>query len=161
MQTVTVDWAGITTSPSSTRNYPACRITKYERGTMTLMPNVSFEIFRLESLGIFTTDEFGQILLTNCEPGTYGPRTGHWRDIGHAGYHAPGGGVKAGTASRAGFFNDRLPGIHLIKVGQRRPVPAHRQRPLPGEAVDGSGTGEYHLGDGTIDLSNSPWALMS
>ena len=33
---------------------------------------MSFEIFRdAESLGIFQTDEFGQILLTNCQPGTY------------------------------------------------------------------------------------------
>ena len=44
---------------------------------MTLMPNVSFEIFRdAESLGIFQTDEFGQILLTNCQPGPTGPRNG-------------------------------------------------------------------------------------
>ena len=39
---------------------------------MKAMPNVSFEIFRdAESLGIFQTDEFGEILLTDCKPGTY------------------------------------------------------------------------------------------
>ena len=54
------------------KELPGLRVIKYERGTMKAMPNVSFEIFRdAESLGIFQTDEFGEILLTDCKPGTY------------------------------------------------------------------------------------------
>ena len=72
VQTVAVVTGQESTATIINKELPGLRITKYERGTMTLMPNVSFEIFRdAESLGIFTTDEFGQILLTNCEPGTY------------------------------------------------------------------------------------------
>ena len=64
VQTVSVV-AGKTSDVTMTnKELPGLRITKYERGTMTLMPNVSFEIFRDSvSLGIFQTDEFGQILL--------------------------------------------------------------------------------------------------
>ena len=83
---------------------------------MTLMPNVSFEIFRdAESLGIFTTDEFGQILLTNCEPGTYRAEERDTGGDGHVLDTTPqevelkaGDGIKELV-----FFNDRLPGIHL------------------------------------------------
>lgn len=36
------------------------------------MPGVTFEVFRDEvSLGKFQTDAFGEILLTDLEPGTY------------------------------------------------------------------------------------------
>lgn len=140
---------------------PGLRITKYERGTMTLMPNVSFEIFRdAESLGIFQTDEFGQILLTNCQPGTYRAEE---RDTGgddHVLDTTPqevelkaGDGIKSLV-----FFNDRLPGIHLIKVDSAdlsQPIANARFR---FEAVDGSfGPVEYTtLEDGTIDLSKLP-----
>ena len=59
------------------KELPGLRITKYERGTMTLMPNVSFEIFRdAESLGIFQTDEFGQICSLTASLGPTGPRNG-------------------------------------------------------------------------------------
>ena len=72
VQTVAVVAVEESSATIVNKELPGLRITKYERGTMTLMPNVSFEIFRdAESLGIFQTDEFGQILLTNCQPGTY------------------------------------------------------------------------------------------
>ena len=72
VQTVAVVAGEESSATIVNKELPGLRITKYERGTMTLMPNVSFEIFRdAESLGIFQTDEFGQILLTNCQPGTY------------------------------------------------------------------------------------------
>ena len=72
VQTVAVAAGEESSATIVNKELPGLRITKYERGTMTLMPNVSFEIFRdAESLGIFQTDEFGQILLTDCAPGTY------------------------------------------------------------------------------------------
>ena len=164
--TDTVQTVAVVTGEESTvtiinQELPGLRITKYERGSMELMPNVSFEIFRdAESLGIFQTDEFGQILLTNCQPGTYRVEE---RDTGgdsHVLDTTPqeveleaGDGIKDLV-----FFNDRLPGIHLIKVDSSdlsQPIANARFR---FEAVDGSfGPEEYTTSeDGTIDLSKLP-----
>ncbi len=72
MQTVAVVTGQESTATFINKELPGLRIIKYERGSMELMPGVSFEIFRdAESLGIFRTDQFGEILLTDCEPGTY------------------------------------------------------------------------------------------
>ena len=128
---------------------------------MTLMPNVSFEIFRdAESLGIFQTDEFGQILLTNCQPGTYRAEERDTGGDGHVLDSTPQEvELKAGDGIKdLVFFNDRLPGIHLIKVDSSdlsQPIANARFR---FEAVDGSfGPVEYTtLEDGTIDLSKLP-----
>ena len=165
-ETDTVQTVAVVTGEESTatiinRELPGLRITKYERGTMTLMPNVSFEIFRdAESLGIFQTDEFGQVLLTNCQEGTYRVEE---RDTGgesHVLDTTPQEvELKAGDGIKdLVFFNDRLPGIHLIKVDSSdlsKPIANARFR---FEAVDGSfGPVEYTtLEDGTIDLSNLP-----
>ena len=161
VQTVAVVAGEESSATIVNKELPGLRITKYERGTMTLMPNVSFEIFRdAESLGIFQTDEFGQILLTDCAPGTYWVEE---RDTGgdsHVLDTTPqevelkaGDGIKELV-----FFNDRLPGIHLIKVDSSdlsQPIANARFR---FEAVDGSfGPVEYTtLEDGTIDLSKLP-----
>ena len=161
VQTVSVV-AGKTSDVTMTnKELPGLRITKYERGTMTLMPNVSFEIFRdAESLGIFQTDEFGQILLTDCQPGTYRAEE---RDTGgdsHVLDTTPQEvELKAGDGIKdLVFFNDRLPGSHLIKVDSSdlsQPIANARFRI---EAVDGSwGPEEYTTQvDGTIDLSKLP-----
>lgn len=161
VQTVAVVTGQESTATIINKELPGLRITKYERGTMTLMPNVSFEIFRdAESLGIFTTDEFGQILLTNCEPGTYRAEERDTGGDGHVLDTTPqevelkaGDGIKELV-----FFNDRLPGIHLIKVDSSdlsKPIANARFRI---EAVDGSwGPEEYTTSeDGTIDLSKLP-----
>ena len=51
---------------------PGLRIIKYDRKTMELMPDVAFEIFRDNvSLGIFRTNEQGEILLVNQPEGSY------------------------------------------------------------------------------------------
>ena len=147
------------------KELPGLRIIKYERGTMKAMPNVSFEIFRdAESLGIFQTDEFGEILLTDCKPATYRAEERDTGGDGHVLDTTPqevelkaGDGIK-----KLVFFNDRLPGIHLIKVDSSdlsKPIPNARFR---FEAVDGSfGPVEYTtLEDGTIDLSKLPVGAM-
>ena len=147
------------------KELPGLRIIKYERGTRRAMPNVSFEIFRdAESLGIFQTDEFGEILLTDCKPGTYRAEERDTGGDGHVLDTTPqevelkaGDGIK-----KLVFFNDRLPGIHLIKVDSSdlsKPTPNARFR---FEAVDGSfGPVEYTtLEDGTIDLSKLPVGAM-
>lgn len=143
------------------KELPGLRIIKYERGTMKAMPNVSFEIFRdAESLGIFQTDEFGEILLTDCKPATYRAEERDTGGDGHVLDTTPqevelkaGDGIK-----KLVFFNDRLPGIHLIKVDSSdlsKPVANAKFR---FEAVDGSwGPEEYTTSeDGTIDLSKLP-----
>ena len=161
VQTVAVVTGQESTATIINKELPGLRITKYERGTMTLMPNVSFEIFRdAESLGIFTTDEFGQILLTNCEPGTYRAEERDTGGDGHVLDTTPQEvELKAGDGIKdLVFFNDRLPGIHLIKVDSSdlsKPIANARFRI---EAVDGSwGPEEYTTSeDGTIDLSKLP-----
>jgi TQXA domain-containing protein len=161
VQTVAVAAGEESSATIVNKELPGLRITKYERGTMTLMPNVSFEIFRdAESLGIFQTDEFGQILLTDCAPGTYRAEERDTGGDGHVLDTTPqevelkaGDGIKELV-----FFNDRLPGIHLIKVDSAdlsQPIANARFRI---EAVDGSwGPEEYTTSeDGTIDLSKLP-----
>ena len=143
------------------KELPGLRIIKYERGTMKAMPNVSFEIFRdAESLGIFQTDEFGEILLTDCKPATYRAEERDTGGDGHVLDTTPqevelkaGDGIK-----KLVFFNDRLPGIHLIKVDSSdlsKPIANAKFR---FETVDGSwGPEEYTTSeDGTIDLSKLP-----
>lgn len=161
VQTVAVVTGEESTATIINQELPGLRITKYERGSMELMPNVSFEIFRdAESLGIFQTDEFGQILLTNCQPGTYLVEERNTGGDSHVLDTTPqeveleaGDGIKDLV-----FFNDRLPGIHLIKVDSSdlsQPIANARFR---FEAVDGSfGPEEYTTSeDGTIDLSKLP-----
>lgn len=161
VQTVAVVSGEESTATIVNKELPGLRIIKYERGSMELMPGVSFEIFRdAESLGIFQTDQFGEILLTDCEPGTYRVEERDTGGDGHVLDTTPqevelkaGDGIKELV-----FFNDRLPGIHLIKVDSAdlsKPIANARFRI---KAVDGSwGPEEYTTSeDGTIDLSKLP-----
>ena len=161
VQTVSVVAGKTSDATIINKELPGLRITKYERGTMTLMSGVSFEIFRdAESLGIFQTDEFGQILLTDCQPGTYRAVEVDTGGDDHVLDTTPQEvELKAGDGIKdLVFFNDCLPGIHLIKVDSAdlsQPIANARFR---FEAVDGSyGPVELTtLEDGTIDLSKLP-----
>lgn len=161
VQTVAVVAGEESSATIVNKELPGLRIIKYERGSMELMPNVSFEIFRdAESLGIFQTDQFGEILLTDCEPGTYRAEERDTGGDGHVLDTTPQEvELKAGDGIKnLVFFNERLPGIHLIKVDSAdlsQPIANARFRL---EAVDGSfGPVEYTtLEDGTIDLSKLP-----
>ena len=161
VQTIAVVSGEESTATITNKELPGLRIIKYERGSMELMPGVSFEIFRdAENLGIFRTDQFGEILLTDCEPGTYRVEERDTGGDGHVLDTTPqevelkaGDGIKELV-----FFNDRLPGIHLIKVDSAdlsKPIANARFRI---KAVDGSwGPEEYTTSeDGTIDLSKLP-----
>ncbi len=161
VQTVAVVAGEESSATIINKELPGLRIIKYERGSMELMPNVSFEIFRdAESLGIFQTDQFGEILLTDCEPGTYRVEE---RDTGgddHVLDTTPQEvELKAGDGIKdLVFFNDRLPGIHLIKVDSSDLSKSIANARFRIEAVDGSwGPEEYTTSeDGTIDLSKLP-----
>ena len=140
---------------------PGLKIIKYDRGSHEVMSGVTFRIWRDGTLlGDFETDELGEILLTDCQPGTYRVQEVDTGDSGHLLDSAPqeieleaGGGIKELV-----FFNDKKPGIWLVKVDSSdlsKPIANAKFR---FEAVDGSfGPVEYTtLEDGTIDLSELP-----
>ena len=125
------------------------------------MPDVAFEIFRDNvSLGIFRTNEQGEILLVNQPEGSYRIEERNPGDDEHIIDTTPQYAeltTGMGIVERV-FYNDQLPGIHLIKVDS-----ADLSKPIANvkfriEAVDGSwGPEEYTTSeDGTIDLSKLP-----
>ena len=140
---------------------PGLRIIKYDRENHETMSGVTFRVWRDgELLGDYETDALGEIILTDCQPGTYRVQEVDTGDSGHLVDSTPqeielsaGDGIKELV-----FFNDRKPGIHLVKVDSSdlsRPIANAKFR---FEAVDGSwGPVEYTtLEDGTIDLSDLP-----
>lgn len=160
VQTVTVT-TGATASVSFTnKELPGLRIVKYDRTTLEVMAEVSFEIWRDgELLGTYQTDQMGEILLVNQQPGTYlvketASDDEHIVDTTpqQVELHA-GDGIK-----QLVFFNDKKPGIHLIKVDS-----ANLSKPIANvkfeiKAVDGSyGPEEFTTDEnGEIDLSKLP-----
>lgn len=109
------------------------------------MPNVSSRFSGTPSLGIFQTDEFGQILLTNCQPGPTGAENG--TPAGTAMYWTPPqrGELKAGDGSRTWFSLTTACPNPFNQGGQFGPLPAHRLNArFRFEAVDSSfGPVEY------------------
>lgn len=161
VQTVNVVSGEESTATIINEELPGLRIIKYDRKTMELMSDVSFEIFRDNvSLGIFRTNEQGEIFLVNQPEGSYRIEERNPGDDEHIVDTTPQYvelTTGMGIVERV-FYNDRLPGIHLIKVDS-----ADLSKPIANvkfriEAVDGSwGPEEYTtLEDGTIDLSKLP-----
>ena len=159
-QTVSVVAGETSTATFVNKELPGLRIIKYDRTTLQTMPDVTFEVFKdAVSIGRYTTDAMGEIVLTNLEPGTYLAREVQ-SDNEHITDTTPqeielhtGDGIRELV-----FFNDRKPGIHLIKVDS-----ADLSKPIANakfriEAVDGSwGPEEMTTGaDGCIDLSRLP-----
>ena len=144
---------------------PGLRITKYDRESHTVMPDVTFSVYRDGAfLGNFQTDQLGQILITNAEPGTYRVFE---TDTGNDGYILDttpqeieleaGDGIKELV-----FFNDRKPGIHLTKVDSSDLSKPIANAKFAFEAVDGSWYQELTtLEDGTIDLSQLPTGAVA
>ena len=163
--TETVKTATVVSGETSTAYFvnqelPGLRITKYDRTSKEPLSDITFSIWRNgEYLGDYETDSSGEILLTDCQPGTYRVEEKQ-SDDAHITITTPqevelkaGDGVKELV-----FFNDLKPGIHLTKVDSAdlsKPIANARFRI---EAVDGSwGPEEYTTSeDGTIDLSKLP-----
>ena len=159
--TATVVAGGTTTVPIINKELPGLRIIKYDRKNMVAMPDVTFAVYRDgEFLGNFQTDQFGEILLTNVEPGTY---RAFEVDTGDEGYildttpqevelHA-GDGIKELL-----FFNDVKPGMHLVKVDADDPSKVIPNAVFEIKSVEGTyGPQEFRTDQsGEIDLSMLP-----
>lgn len=122
--TTTVIAGETTTFHLVNKELPGLRIIKYDRKNMVAMPDVTFEVWRDGvSLGTFRTDEFGEILLTDVEPGTYRAVEVDTGSDGHILNTTPqeveleaGDGIK-----ELMFFNDVKPGLRLVKVDSADP----------------------------------------
>ena len=139
---------------------PGLRIVKYDRTTLLTMAGVTFEIFKDgASIGRYTSDAMGEVVLTNAEPGTYLVQEVQSDDAHITDTTPQEIELSAGDGIRQlVFFNDKKPGIHLVKVDSVNP-----SKPIPNakfrvEAVNGSyGPEEFTTGaDGSIDLSLLP-----
>ena len=159
--TTTVVAGETTTLPIINEELPGLRIVKYDRKNYLAMPGVTFEVFRDEvSLGKFQTDAFGEILLTDLEPGTYRAVE---VDTGNDGYILDttpqsvelkaGDGIKELT-----FFNDMKPGMRLIKVDSADPSKVIPNAVFEIKSVAGDyGPEEFTTDEnGEIDLSHLP-----
>ncbi len=159
--TATVVAGETTTIPIINEELPGLRIIKYDRKNMVAMPNVTFAVYRDgEFLGNFKTDQFGEILLTNVEPGTYRAFEVDTGDEGHILDTTPqevelhaGDGIKELL-----FFNDVKPGLRLVKVDSDDPSKVIPNAVFEIKSVEGTyGPQEFRTDEnGEIDLSMLP-----
>lgn len=159
--TASVATGETTTFSLVNKELPGLRIIKYDRKNMVAMSNVTFEIFRDSvSLGIFRTDEFGEILLTDAAPGTYRAVEVDTGSDGHILDTTPqevelsaGDGIKELL-----FFNDVKPGMRLIKVDSTDPSKVIPNAVFEIKSVTGDyGPKEFTTDqNGEIDLSKLP-----
>jgi len=136
---------------------PGLLITKYDRKTSSVMPEVTFEVFKdTVSIGTFKTDQLGQIKLTNLAPGTYTVKEvnvdgTHILDTTPQSIELKGNdGIRELT-----FFNDVKPGLHLVKIDSQDPSKTIAGAVFEVKSVDGSyGPKEFTTdANGEIDLS--------
>ena len=150
-----------TTFPIINEELPGLRIIKYDRKNMVAMPNVTFAVYRDgEFLGNFKTDQFGEILIADAEPGTYRAFEVDTGDEGHILDTTPqevelhaGDGIK-----ELMFFNDMKPGLKLIKVDSDDPSKVIPNAVFEIKSVEGTyGPQEFRTDQsGEIDLSMLP-----
>ena len=159
--TATVVAGETTTIPIINEELPGLRIIKYDRKNMVAMPNVTFAVYRDgEFLGNFKTDQFGEILIADAEPGTYRAFEVDTGDEGHILDTTPqevelhaGDGIK-----ELMFFNDMKPGLKLIKVDSDDPSKVIPNAVFEIKSVEGTyGPQEFRTDQsGEIDLSMLP-----
>ena len=150
-----------TTFPLVNEELPGLRIIKYDRVNMLPMPGVTFEVYRDGvSIGRYKTDEFGEILLPDAQPGTY---RAFEVDTGDEGYILDTTPQEIELSTGDGirellFFNDMKPGMRLIKVDSADPSKVIPNAVFEIKSVAGDyGPEEYTTDEnGEIDLSHLP-----
>ncbi len=156
VQTIEILPGQTTTITFENQSKPGLRITKYDAATMTTLPGVTFEVYRdAVLLGQYTTDALGEITLRGIEPGIYLVKE-IATDSGHVVNSTPQQiEVKAGSTTPAEliFFNERRPGMHILKVDSATMQPLANTH-FRIEQVGGSFSKEYTTDQhGEIDLS--------
>ena len=135
---------------------PGLRIVKYDQQSKKPLADTTFRVYRNAVLvGTYTTDQYGEILLTGLEPGTYmveevAAPDSHTVDSTPQSIELVAGQKEDATLV---FFNALKPGIHLTKVDSKtlKPLPNATYRI---SKVGGSFSKEYVTDkDGEIDLS--------
>lgn len=156
--TTTVVAGETTTEALINKELPGLRIIKYDRVNMLPLPDVTFEIWHDGELyGRLKTDQLGEILIPNAEPGTW---LAFEYETGNPAYILDTTPQQIELESGDGirellFFNDQKPGLHLTKVDATDPSKVIAGAVFEIKAVDGSyGPKEFVTGqDGGIDLS--------
>ena len=143
------------------KELPGLRIIKYDRKNMAAMSDVTFEVWHDGvSIGTFRTDEFGEILLTDVEPGTYRTVEVDTGSDGHILNTTPQEvELKAGDGIRElMFFNDVKPGLRLVKVDSTDPSKVIPNVLFEIKSVSGNyGPEEFRTDEhGEINLSALP-----
>lgn len=96
---------------------PSLRIIKFDKRNNVVLPNATFRIYKDASLiGEYTTDQMGEILLTDLEPGTYLAQEVDAPDGYVVDDYFQQIEVEAGKTAELVFFNLLKPGIGLVKI---------------------------------------------
>ena len=98
---------------------PSLRIVKYDQQSQKPLPDTTFKVYHNTALvGTYTTDRYGEILLTALEPGTYTVEEVAAPDSHVVNSTPQQIELKAeqDTVPTLVFFNTVKPGIHLTKV---------------------------------------------
>ena len=139
---------------------PGLRIIKRDRLEETPLGGVWFRVWRDgELLGDYETTGQGEVVLTDCQPGTYlvqelqGDPEHLTVSIAQEIELKAGDGIKPLV-----FFNDKYPGVHILKVDSADLKTPIQRAVFQVEAVDGSyGPREFQTDEnGEIDLSGLP-----
>ncbi|MFI3249754.1 MAG: SpaA isopeptide-forming pilin-related protein, partial [Eubacteriales bacterium] len=137
---------------------PGLKIIKYDRVTMIRLPNVTFDVkFNGSSIGQYTTDQLGEIILLDLPVGTY-TITEVQSDNDHV---TDGTSQQIYLDSGMGivefvFFNDLKPEMKLVKLDSSDLSVAIPNVKFEIKSVDGTyGPVEYITdGNGEINLSH-------
>ena len=161
VQTVNVVSGDTSHTTIINRELPGLRIIKYDRKNHAVMPDVTFAVYRdNEFLGNYQTDQFGEILLTDVAPGTYRAFEVDTGDEGYVLDTTPQEiELRAGDGIRELlFFNDRKPGLRLVKVDATDPSKVIPNAVFEIRSVAGDyGPEEFTTDEnGEVDLSHLP-----
>ena len=136
---------------------PGLLIQKYDRASNTYLPDITFQVWRDGTLyGEYQTNELGEILIPNVNPGTFLVQEKQSDDEHITDTTPQQIELKAGDGIQSLiFFNDRKPGMLLTKVDALDPSKTIPNAVFEIKAVDGSfGPQEFQTNArGEIDLS--------